>query len=328
MAAYHLEHGKAVDKRSFASVFKEAYSAAIKVSTITNGFLRSGIYPLNKDAIDAQKLRPATTSSEDTGAESLPPNPSVVPIAVDNSQHSIGSTLATPSDSSEAALQALELAMGSETLLKFKTRKEEGYDILDDPLYVTWLRLSQTSMQRGPLANITNQPQKVNGPSIGTLLEIPKRPAKSKAKTTTVTLPKHISGDEVISILKEKQAKKRMEEEMKEERKKQRELRKKQEEEERRLKEEEKLKRRVGPEKEKSSRATGQQNKRKTKARSSTSVVCPVCEEEEDDNGLRWVQCDFCDEWIHLECSSIPPIDYQTVQEKDYMFVCDNCSSA
>ena len=56
-------------------------------------------------------------------------------------------------------------------------------------------------------------------------------------------------------------------------------------------------------------------------------LVCPVCEEEEEDDGLRWIQCDLGDQCLHLECSDIPPADYQTVQEVRYVFVYDNCMS-
>ena len=47
----------------------------------------------------------------------------------------------------DAALEALEKAMGSETKKKFAVRHEEGYDLETDELYVVWSKLKALSIE-------------------------------------------------------------------------------------------------------------------------------------------------------------------------------------
>ena len=47
----------------------------------------------------------------------------------------------------EAAFEALEKAMGSETKEKFAVRYEEGYDLETDEFYVVWSKLKTLSIK-------------------------------------------------------------------------------------------------------------------------------------------------------------------------------------
>jgi hypothetical protein len=50
-------------------------------------------------------------------------------------------------------------------------------------------------------------------------------------------------------------------------------------------------------------------------------VVCKICRLADPESGegdIDWVQCEFCDEWGHLECSDI---NAEEIEEE----VCFNC---
>ena len=144
-------------------MFKEAYDSTIKVSTITNAFKRSGTYPCNKDAIDPRKLAPSVSSYKESTTVSVPVNVPIEPILQIPVEYAPDIPSAeeckVTADSSELALKALESQMEPEILTKFKRRLEEGYDLKDDVLYTTWVKLKLvkgTNLQQPPLANITN----------------------------------------------------------------------------------------------------------------------------------------------------------------------------
>ena len=116
------------------------------------------------------------------------------------------------------ALQALENAMDASTPTKYSKRYEEGYDLQDDVLYNTWVKLKKAapntlskSSDRTVLE--TNQPL---GDITNELKDVLKLPEPRQPKMTTrgtTMLPKHISGEEMIRFLEEKRNKKLQEEE-------------------------------------------------------------------------------------------------------------------
>ena len=125
VANYAVDHiGKSVTKQTFARIFKEAWENTVKVSTIVNLFLVAGIYPVDFTAIHREKVIPSTLYRVEEVA-------------------STGS-MSKPND---AALEALEKAMGSETKEKFAVRCEEGYDLETDELYVVWSKLKALSIK-------------------------------------------------------------------------------------------------------------------------------------------------------------------------------------
>ena len=92
-----------------------AYHKAVNLGTIVHAFRASGIYPVDRNAIDSRKLGPSKIYTSHKANES-------------------GSQSA-PKPGSLTALKALEEEMDDETIKKFNDRLEEGYDIDSDPLY-------------------------------------------------------------------------------------------------------------------------------------------------------------------------------------------------
>ena len=76
-----------VSKREFAAVVKEPFEKAFSMTTIKNGFAKTGIFPFNPNAIDKSKMKPSecyhcneeadtSTSSEGTSSIDDPPSQS------------------------------------------------------------------------------------------------------------------------------------------------------------------------------------------------------------------------------------------------------------
>ena len=126
---YQQTEGRAVNKQSFAKVFRSAYLRVVKLSTIVNAFRACGIYPVNRNAIKPKKLQPSLVyqSSEHVATTS----------SAENTQACIGI------GASKLALQALEAELDQSTLDCFSKRYEEGYDLKDDRLYTTWQKLKR-----------------------------------------------------------------------------------------------------------------------------------------------------------------------------------------
>uniref|UniRef100_A0A1X7TLU8 Uncharacterized protein n=1 Tax=Amphimedon queenslandica TaxID=400682 RepID=A0A1X7TLU8_AMPQE len=129
--------GSPVGKSTFSKVFRKAYLSAIKPETIINGFRDSGMYPPNQLAIDQQKLQPAEVYEPIDKKEI---KSSYLPIA------------------NQMALQSLEEELDEEILKKYQTRFEEGYDLIEDPLYRAWkkLKCKTKASLRVPLQDLTN----------------------------------------------------------------------------------------------------------------------------------------------------------------------------
>lgn len=115
---------------------------------------------------------------------------------------------------------------------------------------------------RVPLADISN---KDKASCLQEVLSIPQKSTRKTIKTLqgTATLPKHLSGSEVITFLEEKKSKREMEEKLKEERRQKREERKKEREEEQKQKE----KRREQRDEEKAKRKEIEEKKREEQKR-------------------------------------------------------------
>ena len=56
--------GEAVNKFTFARVFKDAWRETLKAETIINSFKASGICPLNRSVISPKKILPVSRSGE------------------------------------------------------------------------------------------------------------------------------------------------------------------------------------------------------------------------------------------------------------------------
>ena len=207
---------------------------------------------------------------------------------------------------------------------------------------------TQTST-RLPLADITNQDQKV--PPLIEVLSIPQKTTKkTKRIQGTATLPKHLSGTEVIAFLEERESEREKEAKLKEERRQKREERKKEREEEQKEKEkrkqqrdEEKAKRKEMEERKKEERKRKREETRKQKEesrkkpqwrqkstrqarkRQSDSCICPECEGAYDDDcdEMTWIECSGCSQWFHLGCTELGAAAASNLEDTD--FFCQYC---
>ena len=164
---------------------------------------------LTKKKLGPSKLYTQDSSSQDQGATGLGPG------------------------AKHLAVLALEEEIGAELVQKYEERLKQNYDLDIDPLYSTWKNLKEKSRShRAPLADISNQDQ--NKTPLQEVLQIPQKTSKKTKQTIqgTATLPKHLSGSEVIAFLEERQTKREMEEKLKEECKEKREERRKEEQKE------------------------------------------------------------------------------------------------
>lgn len=335
---YNSEHpGSTVSKSSFSCVFRKAYLSTVKPEKIINAFRHSGIYPPNYLQIDQRKLLPSKVYEE-------------------NGNKSKDSSTITIPTAKHLALRALEEELDEETLKRYETRLQEGYD-LPDPLYSAWKKLKEKT-NRVPLQDISNtavphQPTTISKDILQVpTCEKPTRPAQSRSIQSTACLPKVISSEEVIHFLEERRAKKETEEKLKQERQLEREERKKRKEEEkvkkaeeksekmrqreqqkaeqRRRKEEQdqkKAERKRKREEEKEEKE--QKRKKKTNARfkqqerketsADEECFCSTCDgkyNEESEIEETWIECEKCGRWYHLECAGVQ-------EEED--FVCHLC---
>ena len=129
--------------------------------------------------------------------------------------------------------------MQPETVRLYHTRLEEDYDLADDELYSIWKKLHSLSLSDPP-AKESNE-KSVDHPTVpekeqqlvsSALDEVltylrPKDTSRSKKGKSTSTLPKHLSGDQFIQYMQQKEdaklaveaEKKRKQEEQKKKRK-------------------------------------------------------------------------------------------------------------
>lgn len=307
--------GMLVDKRNFARIFNEAYQRTIKLATIVNAFKRSGIFPVDRHAISANKLAPSQLYCQKSSQKADEKQQGSVPAP-------------------RLALKALEEELDEQTKKKFEERYEEGYDVIDDALYSTWVKLKKRSR---PLVDVTNQQKpspsqpsvvemKKVDPHVRELLKVPVCSVPAKKTTRgTAHIPKHLSGKEMIRLLEEKKMKKDQEAADKAKRKAEREEKKRRKEEEK-IQKEKRKQEKVTRKKYTAKNPTPPPTVPSKEVASSSETVCPMCDgvyEEEGENSECWVECTLCNEWYHLECSGILEDQYSNLE--DFDFICKLC---
>ena len=115
--------GHVVTKFQFSSLFSKAWYITIKPQTIMNGFTKTGIYPLDKNALTTPD---SLSSSSDTGDQS---NETMDTEAMDTDI-----SLDPPAGTNDT--------FTDEQIALFQKRYEDGYDILFDKKYISWLTLN------------------------------------------------------------------------------------------------------------------------------------------------------------------------------------------
>ena len=160
---------------------------------------------------------------------------------------------------------------------------------------------------------VTGQGQKceVLQSSWDDILLYPKQIPRKKTKAGTSDFPAHISSEQMIEYLRQKEEKKQAEEEAKRKRKEDRELKRQQRE----AQKQQKAKGKKVP----------RQTRRKavsTTSQSDEDVMCPPCSNGSDHRD-GWICCDNCDTWFHKVCTDIPSDEYDDLSDVDWY--CSAC---
>ena len=131
--------GKVVTRYQFSEILAKAWAKVMTMKNIIGGFKTTGVYPMNREAIipkssPVKKGNTFDTPSlpKETGIKFLPlhsPFPSQKSRSKDRL---IGDVTMSPTVS--------DVKFTVEELALFKTRFEEGYDIVDDSKYNAWLQ--------------------------------------------------------------------------------------------------------------------------------------------------------------------------------------------
>ena len=117
---YLISHpGQVVTRHQFSAIFQRAWSKSMTMTNIIAGFRVTGIYPLNRQAVDGRRKSVCESLAERTGLEYIP--------------------LYSPSHHRRHVVQP-EVTFNPEEMALFQTRYEEGYD-LNDERYQCWLKM-------------------------------------------------------------------------------------------------------------------------------------------------------------------------------------------
>ena len=137
--------GVVVNKRTFSRVFVEAFDRTARQDIVKSSFRCSGVWPVNRYAIDRSAFAPAKTFQQQQMSRPTNQNESTDPAP----------STSTPKKDQQnddrhpniKALEGIEKAAGVAKINLFETRFEEGYDVKDDSLYVAWKFLKESKIQ-------------------------------------------------------------------------------------------------------------------------------------------------------------------------------------
>ena len=159
------------------------------------------------------------------------------------------------------------------------------------------------------------------GPSIDEVLQHPK--AKKKV-TRGQGMPSHLTGEQVMQYLTEKERMKKEAEEALLKRKEERAARKAQKEKEAIEKRAVKMKKGIEKKAAKAKKAKGVTVISERDEESDQSEHCPVCKmtEDDDEEDTQWIQCDNhqCSTWYHVKCAGIDSDNLDDIQ-----WYCETC---
>ena len=111
--------GRVVSKFQFSRLFSKAWSKGMTINNIVSGFRSTGIYPFNPEAI----LKKVPDSDPSSSGET---------------RTFCGDDVQPPGESGDSSNGC---DFSPETLERFETRYENGYDIFSDKEYVAWLQV-------------------------------------------------------------------------------------------------------------------------------------------------------------------------------------------
>jgi hypothetical protein len=224
--------GEFVSKTTFASVFKTAWTNGATVDVAVKGFRYTGLFPFSVESVDKNKVEPSTVftsskyPSKDDKAETSEKHPvSNEPEDIDIVIADIAETeiAAMPDDSQETVSSQPEVTQ--------LTVDEGVVDILESTYYPPCL-YPEIIITNACGSSPKQQHDKINTSPFELLPVMPSQHKTVRKRKRHVTLPKAVSGTEMIRILEERKQQKEREEELKEQRKLEREMKRKLKEEE------------------------------------------------------------------------------------------------
>eukprot|EP00112_Aurelia_sp_Birch-Aquarium-sp1_P022928 Seg664.1 transcript_id=Seg664.1/GoldUCD/mRNA.D3Y31 product="Jerky protein-like-like" protein_id=Seg664.1/GoldUCD/D3Y31 len=337
--------GVVVSKRTFSRVFVEAFDRTARPDIVKSSFRCSGIWPVNRYAIDPSAFAPAKTFQEQkTPAESN--NISVSVPTNGNELNDPAPSTSTPKKDQQTddrhptikALEGIEKAAGAARVNLFETRFEEGYDINDDCLYVAWKVLKENKIQidletSGESSFSRSTLSEDLCPIIKSVLTYPQmKKSEGKKARKKINLPKHMTWGEALKVLEAQDIERRRKENVKEVNrvKRQKKIEGKEnkenaENEKTKEKKEEKQKSKKTTKKRKNDKKENMKGaKRKFDDYKDDDVFrCGQCDEEYDESE-EWVKCDSCELWFHVRCTELSTFDLVDIEEIDWKcFVCE-----
>ena len=129
--------GKVVTRFQFSSLFNKAWFLSIQPHTIVSGFRKVGVYPFNSTAI-----KPYDNSSI---SNKIPEATPVMMPAVTqpNECSSVSQDGFSEHSLEESGLGLSPVSYSEEQIELFQRRYDNGYNIYDDQMYVSWLQQQQ-----------------------------------------------------------------------------------------------------------------------------------------------------------------------------------------
>ena len=164
--------GSLVNERTFSRVFMKAFDRTARPEVIKSSFRCSGIWPVNRFAIDASSFaptkvfKPVVVQTIDKDADGEMAMEELPSVSSDNEQTRPGtSMLQKPADDQRPVIQSLEKIEeieGAKRVGVYETRLQEGHDADDDSL---------CSLRETAISNACLVGQGVNDASQSTLSE-------------------------------------------------------------------------------------------------------------------------------------------------------------
>lgn len=297
---YMVDHpGRVITSDAIAGLLAEAWPLSFTPVNILSGFKKTGVYPLNPGEVCDRMLAPSK---------------------------SVNKQKAPPRTEEQVAL--------------YQRRYEEGYDLFDAD-YSDWLRQTypetspksdagdslKTHLSSSDSRSVTSDSRSATSQPLSDILVFPEpKPQASRRKRKPAINAKAVclSDLDTLQTLKDKENEKLEVEKEKIKKKQSLEEKRKQklkEKEEKAAAREQKKKQRLRKkdiEKKSTSKSLLSQmkNLELSDKDSEEDIECPKCHQNVE---CRWICCDSCDVWYHIQCTSVSPDNIPDI------FYCENC---
>jgi len=131
--------GCVVTKLQFSELFSQAWLKAICPETIINGFRKTGVCPLNQDAIEiSEDVENLTSLSQSMDSDSYPSSSSTPPPVGNNNEPSTSFSQSNSNLNSlvsgyvpigESSVETLHSPFTADQMEKFQKHVDHGYDL-------------------------------------------------------------------------------------------------------------------------------------------------------------------------------------------------------